>query len=98
AVTFERGIFRSDKGDSEKAVAIRTLTESISDPAIFELCSFSRNPVFWLPITTNLLSTLEASQQIFWLKERIDFLTKLPDEAWRSLKPGVLQDQQLWDA
>lgn len=98
AVTFERGVFRSDDGDFDKAIAIRRVTDSIHEHAIFELCSASRSPVFWLPVAVDHLSILDASQQIAWLKERADSLSSLPDEAWRMLKPRVLQDPLLWGA
>ncbi len=98
AVVFERGVFRSDDGDTDKAIAISRLTSSIKEPEIRNLCAASLMPEFWALVAADHLEVLSAPQQLDWLNVRLNDLARLPDHAWSTLKPEVVRDIRIWNA
>ncbi len=97
-VIFERGIFRTDEGNIDKAIVIRRISEFLSESWVRESCAASLDHRLWSVIAADHLKSLDAFQQIAWLKERVDSLSKLPDEGWGAVKPAVLHEADIWDA
>lgn len=96
-VTFRRGVFKSDLGNSDKAIAINHLAAEINEPSIRKLCGESLNQVFWTLVAADHLASLDLPSQIIWLKSRVNQLSSMPITAWDSLNLDAIQDQQVWN-
>lgn len=98
AVSFGRAVFRSDNDDTDKAVAIRRLSESLNDPGVREACVTSRLPRLWPAFAADHLHTLEVAGQVGWLRDRSADLSLLPAEAWEMVELQALRDAAIWKA
>lgn len=96
-VTFERGVFKSDSGNFDKAIAINHLAAEINEPSVRKLCGESLNQIFWSLVAADHLASLDLPSQIIWLKSRVNQLSSMPITAWDSLKLEAIQDPQVWN-
>ena len=96
-VTFERGVFKSDSGNFDKAIAINHLAAEINEPSVRKLCGESLNQIFWSLVAADHLASLDLPSQIIWLKSRFNQLSYMPITAWDSLNLDAIQDPQVWN-
>jgi DNA helicase IV len=96
-VTFERGVFKSDSGNFDKAIAINHLATEINEPSVRKLCGESLNQIFWSLVAADHLASLDLPSQIIWLKSRVNQLSYMPITAWDSLNLDAIQDPQVWN-